>query len=1045
MPEVILNNIPVNFPFEPYEVQKDYMRKVLECLQKGVNGVLESPTGTGKTLSLLCSSLAWLEIKKAQIQATIRMSGNQAPNSMMQSLNEASGLTKAESQSWGSILGMPKIIYASRTHSQLAQAVSELKRTHYNHVKVAVMGSRDQLCIHPDVSKETNAGLKISMCRTKVSTKTCHFYNNVEKNKADASFSAIMDIEDLVISGRKVACCPYYLSREMHKNADIVFVPYNYLLDARIRDLQDIQLSNNVIILDEAHNVEKVCEESASFQLSSTDIAICITEVTHVMKDFHEQMQSKSFDDQSVAKDFNADDLCILKTMFTELEESVDAVDIATGRVADNPGAAFPGSYLLEILSRADITPDKLFVLIETLYNVSQYLQVTSESSYQHRGAGLQKFHDFMKVVARCLGPDRDRKTVDKYYQLYVEPEGAKKGRNDAWQTKIISSKNNPKVLNFWCFSAGFGMRSLIEQGVRSIILTSGTLAPLDATITELGIPVEVTLENPHIVKGDQVCVSVLKTGPTNKELKSTYENRNNETYLNELAYTLQNVSRVVPHGMLVFFPSYFTMEKTVSYWQEHGLWSKIQCNKPIFVEPHQKDALSEVMKQYYEAVDSQESTRGAMLLAVCRGKVSEGLDFANSRGRAVVVTGLPFPPFKDPKVVLKRQYIDQNRSTVAGQLSHSGAEWYRLEATRAVNQAVGRVIRHANDYGAILLCDSRFAFAVNTRSLSKWLQPHVKVCDRFGPAFSQLVKFFRAIGPQRSIKTESAGVGASFIYNGELKVAEEAKDKKATEEEEQRKKMQMKLEAKREMFRKMCNSGTEANKQTPPKPEPKNLLAALDCAEEEISCSNSVADSSFSTSSKRSADTFVSPTTDEVPNNDTRCRSDTDQSVLENSMKKRRVKIVRNYKENGIGSPLMSSSPSTTSSSVSSPSSSSVAASSREQSEDSKYTFESAKTIVEKNALVIADTSRDELKEKVHAYWWLVKETCSRENFYAFKLTVNNYRSDRDVQKAIGSLRLLFPPDQPDTLVLFKGFFTILLPRDKIEFKKYCDANNIC
>lgn len=42
---------------------------------------------------------------------------------------------------------------------------------------------------------------------------------------------------------------------------------------------------------------------------------------------------------------------------------------------------------------------------------------------------------------------------------------------------------------------------------------------------------------------------------------------------------------------------------------------------------------------------------------------MSEGLDFADGNGRAVVITGLPYPPYKDPRVVLKRQYLDANVS----------------------------------------------------------------------------------------------------------------------------------------------------------------------------------------------------------------------------------------------------------------------------------------------------------------------------------------------------------------------------------------------
>lgn len=48
-------------------------------------------------------------------------------------------------------------------------------------------------------------------------------------------------------------------------------------------------------------------------------------------------------------------------------------------------------------------------------------------------------------------------------------------------------------------------MRSLYDQGVHSIILTSGTLSPLAATISEIGITVDVQLSNPHIIKPNQV------------------------------------------------------------------------------------------------------------------------------------------------------------------------------------------------------------------------------------------------------------------------------------------------------------------------------------------------------------------------------------------------------------------------------------------------------------------------------------------------------------------------------------------------------------
>lgn len=45
-------------------------------------------------------------------------------------------------------------------------------------------------------------------------------------------------------------------------------MPYNYLIDPKIRDNFKISYENSIIILDEAHNIEKVSEDVASFEIS---------------------------------------------------------------------------------------------------------------------------------------------------------------------------------------------------------------------------------------------------------------------------------------------------------------------------------------------------------------------------------------------------------------------------------------------------------------------------------------------------------------------------------------------------------------------------------------------------------------------------------------------------------------------------------------------------------------------------------------------------------------------------------------------------------
>lgn len=280
-----------------------------------------------------------MTVQKAKYQAEVRNCGN--------------FFTKKEepSSSMKIMWDIPTIIYSSRTHSQLTQAMQELKRTSYSHVKATIVGSRDQLCIHPEVSQQINNSNKIHMCQMMVKSRSCMYQNRVEQMMIDKRVNEmnIADVEDLLKMGQKMKFCPFYMTKELKKSADIVFLPYNYLLDPKARRSQQLDIKNSVIILDEAHNVERICEDSASFQIRTTDITLCIEEVTQVMKHL------ETVGDLGIAdaeKDFSAEDLVLLKTMLLDLEKVIDEIPLSRS----SEGSTFEGKYIFEILSLAGVS-----------------------------------------------------------------------------------------------------------------------------------------------------------------------------------------------------------------------------------------------------------------------------------------------------------------------------------------------------------------------------------------------------------------------------------------------------------------------------------------------------------------------------------------------------------------------------------------------------------------------------------------------------------------------------------------------------------------
>ena len=153
---------------------------------------------------------------------------------------------------------------------------------------------------------------------------------------------------------------------------------------------------------------------------------------------------------------------------------------------------------------------------------------------------------------------------------------------------------------------------------------------------------------------------------------------------------------------------------------------------------------------------------------------------------------GIPFAPWLDPRVKLKRDYLDQTKiqfvsppkistgdnagggfsppkpktTNTNNNICLSGSEWYSQQAHRAVNQAMGRVIRHRFDYGSILLLDARFKekrnqegmckkrlcsydYAVSSHSLfvsgiSRWIRDAIQTDVNIGRTIFNTSSFFK-------------------------------------------------------------------------------------------------------------------------------------------------------------------------------------------------------------------------------------------------------------------------------------------------------------
>ena len=548
-----------------------------------------------------------------------------------------------------------RLFALTRTHSQSKVFETELEvlRSIDSDLAVTTMVSRVHVCpIRYEMESLSSTGF-MRACAGMIRTGQCSYYWNVYKRGNSDSRTIIRDeanreVQDLLDAGvvsreraeeraLEIGFCPYELMRLCAKRSRVIIGPYGYIFQSLVREallgslglsFQDIDL-----LVDEAHNLSSHVLDTETSKLSSDDLRWLREHSQTVVHDTGINWIREAID-------------FLWETIMIHL----DSMHNATERVLDK-WDVFP-RYIdesdLELLRNA-VRPD-----------------LTDPENASLAETPLDRLIDFLCTAQKASLSDGWHVTIQV---------------QKSWMEESVNSSSYLMIqpLN------SAGLIAPVLRGVRSAVLMSGTLRPLDHYARLLGVPTAITddLSSPY-PKGTRIVL-------IDKSLNTRYRMRGPDLW-RAIADRISATLTAMPanKSALVAFPSYKMMSEVMSYSIDPGF------REPI-VET--KGALFETVA---EAI--KESPRA--MFCVYGGKFSEGIDLVSSGSSLIdliIGVGIPFSPPTSYQKALQNWYDSK--------MGQNSGYYYAavVPSIRQVAQLVGRLRRSPTDSGIVVLLDSRF------------------------------------------------------------------------------------------------------------------------------------------------------------------------------------------------------------------------------------------------------------------------------------------------------------------------------------------------
>uniref|UniRef100_A0A7E4V6S2 Helicase ATP-binding domain-containing protein n=1 Tax=Panagrellus redivivus TaxID=6233 RepID=A0A7E4V6S2_PANRE len=774
--QVVVHDGPrnFNFPYQPYSLQTQLMTDMYHIFAQRQVGILESPTGTGKTLSSLCAVLTFIrdehqtkrnniDKKRKRVEELRKTDDNETFEESLEKLKEKDRCQKEADEmddkmkrveqrveaakrrmkDYKKVDGkdlsdmedgfennekeppeLLKVVYATRTHSQIDQLTKELDRTSFK-PRVVALGSRAKLCPNNSVNTLPNA-VAAEKCKDLREKRKCPYYGTTKvRRMADNILSGSTRNADAVMKESNCSqACGYYGSREAAPYCELIFVPYATLFEAEMRNQVGLTIdSDTIVIVDEAHNLYATLTEMSSALVTLSELQTGASILDAFLQAEGDRVTSA---ERKNLKQFS---ICCSKTAMNlgslvfvnEKKRNFKSYSFLQ--------KVFEGSQMQYITAVESAKKGTLLSRIRSFTKRQQAAEMRELAAADKKHlSGVQKLLQNRKrkhesVVADpgpSTPPPETPEEVAKFplFKL-AEFFSALGSALDNFEVVVNIEDAEAVVktersIHLLCLNGGEKFKSIVTKA-KSTILIGGTMQPSDMVMNLLtkdcGIEKENIVERSygHIIDNKNLKIVTIKSDNHGPLTLNHAALKNKQTHHRILASMTPFINDT-PNGMAVFFPSRSFLE---SFLKEVS-----QSKPPGFTELTRRGYITETM--YPDAFDryvKQANNRRATFFAVIGGKFSEGVNFNDSVARCVVIVGLPYPntfsdEFKAKADFLKKHFNDES---IAAKLPLN-------ICMTAVNQTIGRVVRHKEDYGVVVLMDARYGKARHTNALSGWM-----------------------------------------------------------------------------------------------------------------------------------------------------------------------------------------------------------------------------------------------------------------------------------------------------------------------------------